>query len=628
MGGRDWVRSRSSLAFFAVARHRHRLFNRAQRCLDGRKRARVYFLSFIKTVETLGSYRLADQHWRTENGDTTVADTPSRSSRGRHMATNQRLAPLPPPGAPAAGPPRPTGPGAAPIPQAVFVALVPNGGGVQQPRRGLRRNLMGSHRSHVMAEVLDVTTHHWEIKTAQRLYPEMQSTFDQQVESVSAQQALRRAWQKWPAHPILAAETPAQAATGTFSTIDTTKIDQDSSISAPAGPVSLPIELIPLILESLYEFPETFDPAPFVDLARVCLVSKAFLRFGVELLYRDIRLEIVEEWDPQPLTEQEEVEFGVTINRGERELRRTVCRLKNLGLHEALYQNEALRRHVRTLVLDASFEGDREMYDELEGMTMMSFTMDNIAPLFEMCQALHEVTLKGFLGLDMLYIISEITRWRRQITSLVIESSYLDSDLSLLSMVLDRFVALKDLVVYGHFEHVSSLLQTLDLDSFHLETLAIGSFAQSLLPMIAKGSRTSLKSLNIEMDATGWTLSDFSLREFVNLQMITIVAFEPKDVDARVDDLKYFKTLKDVVMVIRPKPESREAAEKYGGIDLAKFPRQMRFLDLWEAPFPAATIMAYGRGTRRGTGSMLWNDELWTEEERAQVDAIWKAREG
>ncbi|SGZ26925.1 BQ5605_C025g09998 [Microbotryum silenes-dioicae] len=35
-----------------------------------------------------------------------------------------------------------------------------------------------------------------------------------------------------------------------------------------------------------------------------------------------------------------------------------------------------------------------------------------------------------------------------------------------------------------------------------------------------------------------------------------------------------------------------------------------------------------GRGTRRGTGSMLWNDELWTEEERAQVDAIWRAREG
>ncbi|SCZ91036.1 BZ3500_MvSof-1268-A1-R1_Chr1-3g02499 [Microbotryum saponariae] len=35
-----------------------------------------------------------------------------------------------------------------------------------------------------------------------------------------------------------------------------------------------------------------------------------------------------------------------------------------------------------------------------------------------------------------------------------------------------------------------------------------------------------------------------------------------------------------------------------------------------------------GKGTRRGTRSMLWNEELWTEEERAQVDAIWKAREG
>ncbi|SCZ90517.1 BZ3500_MvSof-1268-A1-R1_Chr9g10864 [Microbotryum saponariae] len=564
-------------AFFAVARHRHRLFNRAQRGLDGRKRARVYFLSFIKTVETFGSYRLADQRWRTETHN--LADTPTRSSkRSTHGDEPTNL-------------------------------------------------MMGSHRSHVIAKVLDVTTHHWEIKAAERLDPERHSTFEQQAESVNAQQALRRAWQKWPAHPILAAGTPAKTATGTFSTIDTTRIDQDSSMSAPAGPASLPIELIPLILESLYDFPETFDPAPFVDLARICLVSKAFLRFGVELLYRDIRLEIVEEWDPQPLTEQEVFEFGATI-RGERELRRTVCRLKNLGLHEALYQNEALRRHVRTLVLDASFEGDREVYDELEGMTMMSFTIDKIAPLFEMCQALHEVTLKGFLGLDMLYIISEITQWRRQITSLVIESSYLDCDLSLLSMVLDRFVALKDLVVYGHFEHISNLLRTLDVDSFHLEALAIGSFAQSLLPMIAKGSRTSLKSLNIEMDATGWTLGDFSLREFVNLQMITIVAFEPEDVDARVDDLKYFKTLKDVVVVIRPRPESREEAEKYGGIDLTKFPRQMRFLDLWEAPFPAATIMAYGRGTRRGTGSMIWNDELWTEEERAQVDAIWKAREG
>ncbi|SCV70109.1 BQ2448_1503 [Microbotryum intermedium] len=491
--------------------------------------------------------------------------------------------------------------------------------------------MLGNHRSHVMAKVLDVTTHHWQIKAAARLDPERQQRFEQHAERISAEQALRRAWQKWPAHPILAAAASIKTSTGSSSTTATTLHNQEfsaeASAPAAAGPASLPIELIPLILESLYDYPESFDPAPFADLARICLVSKAFLRFGVELLYRDIRLDIVEQWDQTPLTEQEQIEFGVGVP-GEPELRRTACHLKKLGLHDTLQGNEALRRHVRSLVLDANFEGDREEYDELESMTMMNFTIDKMAPLFEMCQALHEVTIKGFLGLDMLYIISEMTRWRRQITSLVIESSYFDSDLSILSMVLDRFVALKDLVVYGHFEHLSNLLETLDLDSFHLESLAIGSFAQSLLPMISKGSRTTLKSLNIEMDATGWALGDFSLKEFPNLQMVTIVAFEPKDIDARINDSKHFKTLKDVVVVIRPRPESREDADKYADIDLTKIPRQMRFLDLWEAPFPAATIMAYGKGTRRGTGSMLWNDEFWTDEERGQVDEIWKARDG
>ncbi|SCZ90530.1 BZ3500_MvSof-1268-A1-R1_Chr9g10869 [Microbotryum saponariae] len=100
---------------------------------------------------------------------------------------------------------------------------------------------------------------------------------------------------------------------------------------------------------------------------------------------------------------------------------------------------------------EREFSGSRPQAGRLSTAAILRLDRtDSCVDVPVQCQALHEMTMKGFLGLEMLYIISEadsslapddaraddrMTRWRRQITSLVnvvIESSCLDNDLSIL----------------------------------------------------------------------------------------------------------------------------------------------------------------------------------------------------
>jgi hypothetical protein len=122
-------------------------------------------------------------------------------------------------------------------------------------------------------------------------------------------------------------------------------------------------------------------------------------------------------------------------------------------------------------------------------------------------------------------------------------------------------------------------------------------------------------------------LGDFTFSVFINLEYLSLVVGAPSNLDPRIKDISNCYHLRHFTLSIRPLPTTREEAAAYGPVELFRIPRTLHFLDLWQAPLPHKTIIEYGRKTTRGNVSMVWNDELWTPAEAAEVARVWEERE-